>query len=97
MNNIDARYLDGTYESENPDWHEEDAAWKARMAESVLLKNGISPESICDIGCGTGGVLRAISEDLGPFGRAVGFDVSTHAIDVARSQPDAGMTFEVWV
>src|ERR1700744_2139331 len=57
---IPARYLDGTYASQNPGWHEADAPWKADQVLSMLLSHGLAPSSICDVGCGTGHLLRVL-------------------------------------
>ena len=59
--NADRRYVDGSYLAENREWHREDAPWKARLVERILLDHGISPGSICDVGCGSGDVLEQSS------------------------------------
>ncbi len=42
-------YDDGSYASKNPDWHEDDAPWKARQVLSMLDERNFQPESIVDI------------------------------------------------
>lgn len=96
MAKVDERYLDGSYESDNPDWHESDAGWKADLALETMRRNRLRPASICDVGCGTGGVLRAMSEAPEFPPRAVGFDVSQHIVDMARARNDSGIEFSVW-
>lgn len=39
-----------------------------------------------DVGCGTGGDVRAMARLIGPTGCAVGIDSSSHLIDIARSR-----------
>lgn len=39
-----------------------------------------------DVGCGTGGDVQAMADIVGPAGRAVGVDSSSHLIAVARSR-----------
>jgi SAM-dependent methyltransferase len=78
-------YNDGYYLSRNPGWHEECAEWKASKVLSLLSDRNLKPESIVDIGCGTGGVLDEIAAAL-PETRVVGYDPSAQAIGlVARS------------
>jgi SAM-dependent methyltransferase len=72
-------YTDGYYLSKNPGWHEKDAAWKATQVLSLLNDRDFRPESIVDIGCGTGGVLEAIADALNGI-RLVGYDPSPQAI-----------------
>jgi SAM-dependent methyltransferase len=72
-------YNDGRYSSRNPDWHENDAPWKAAQVLSMLDDRNFRPESIVDIGCGTGGVLEVIAGALKGT-RLVGYDPSSQAI-----------------
>jgi SAM-dependent methyltransferase len=78
-------YNDGSYSSNNPDWHENDAPWKARQVLKLLRDQNLRPQSIVDIGCGTGGVLDTIAGSLtGTL--LVGYDLSSEAIGmVGRS------------
>ena len=78
-------YNDGIYLSKNPGWHENDAAWKASQVLSLLCDCNLRPESIVDVGCGTGGVLEVMADALNRT-RLVGYDLSPQAIDlVSRS------------
>lgn len=71
-------YNDGRYSSKNPGWHEDDAPWKARQVLAMLGDRNFRPESIVDIGCGTGGVLEVIADSL-KGARVVGYDPSSQA------------------
>jgi SAM-dependent methyltransferase len=76
-------YMNGSYLERNPGWHEHDAAWKAAQVLELLNDRQLRPESIVDIGCGTGGVLEAIGsawEDI----RLVGYDPSPDAIGMFK-------------
>lgn len=58
------------------------------LAESLLKKikqQSILPESILDIGCGTGKLIQALSQ-LYPHARGVGLDVSREMIRFARTR-----------
>ena len=70
---VASRYLDGSYSSHNPDWHESDARWKAEQIASMLARHRLTPASVCDVGCGTGGVLRALRDSL-PSARLHGYE-----------------------
>jgi len=78
MNGL-SMYNDGRYSSKNPGWHENDAPWKATQVLSTLGDRNFRPESIVDIGCGTGGVLEVIAGTLNGT-RLVGYDPSSQAI-----------------
>jgi SAM-dependent methyltransferase len=72
---VEHRYLDGTYLADNPEWDRADAPWKARLVERILVDHGVSPASICDVGCGSGDVLERLKGAF-PGAALVGFDVS---------------------
>jgi SAM-dependent methyltransferase len=76
-------YNDGYYLSKNPGWHESDAAWKAAQVLSLLSDRNFRPESIVDIGCGTGGVIEVIANTLNGT-RLVGYDPSSQAIELVE-------------
>lgn len=91
-------YSDGRYSSKNPGWHEGDAAWKAAQVLSMLSDQNLRPESIVDIGCGTGGVLEVIAGALNTA-RLVGYDPSSQAVGMVersdRVQLKVGTTADV--
>ena len=52
---MESIYTDGTYLKQNPNWHQDDSAWKADHILSLLKRNGVeAPGSICEVGCGAG-------------------------------------------
>jgi SAM-dependent methyltransferase len=79
------RYEDGAYAQANPGWHDEDGPWKAARIAALLLDNGISGGRICDIGCGTGGVLAALQQRM-PGMSTVGYELSPQAVELARER-----------
>lgn len=76
-------YQDGRYASRNPGWHEQDAPWKARQVLSLISERNLRPESIVDVGCGTGGVLEAIAGAMNGT-RLAGYDPSPQAVEMAK-------------
>jgi SAM-dependent methyltransferase len=71
------RYLSGHYLAQNPTWDEEDSPWKAAKIAHLLKEYQIAPKSLCEVGCGAGGVLAALREHLGPECLLVGYDIAT--------------------
>lgn len=79
-------YDNGKYLANNPTWHEEDSPWKARHIAALLLKNGIRPKSLCEVGCGAGGVLAYLAGVLEPDVEFTGFDVSRQAVELCKTR-----------
>jgi SAM-dependent methyltransferase len=77
-------YEDGTYLANNPTWHEEDSAQKAKQVLSMLEKHSIRPKQICDIGCGTGEVLRHIFEHYKGNVICDGYEISSQAFGFCK-------------
>ncbi|MEM7284934.1 MAG: methyltransferase domain-containing protein [Actinomycetota bacterium] len=87
-------YRDSSYLEANPDWHEGDAEWKAEQVASFLERNGVSPSTIADVGCGTGGVLRALaSSSVGTSW--IGWDISPQAHEIAVANASDGVRFRL--
>jgi hypothetical protein len=54
-------YRDGTYLSRNPGWHREHSEWKASYFARLWEDWSLSPATVCEVGCGAGGILAALS------------------------------------
>jgi SAM-dependent methyltransferase len=91
----DKVYIDGTYSSSHPAWHDEDAPWKASQIYRILEDNNLKPHRIVDVGCGAGGVLASLVNSFPPSQpQAVGFDISPDAINMAcRVRAAPGFSF----
>lgn len=82
------QYDDGRYRQHNADWHDQDASWKALQIVDLLSSVALQPASVCDVGCGTGGVLANLSRFL-PHATMVGFEPSQDAVQLANElHPD---------
>ena len=87
-------YTNGTYLRKNPDWHADDAAWKASHIARMLERHKLRPESVCEVGCGSGEVMRLLGEHI-PAARFVGCDVSPHAIEISRRKSAGNLQFRL--
>jgi 2-polyprenyl-3-methyl-5-hydroxy-6-metoxy-1,4-benzoquinol methylase len=84
---VEDRYLDGRYLDANPTWHDEDGPTKAGWVFEILAAHPeISVQSICDVGCGTGGVLESLQRRVGGGVRLTGFEPSQDAVRIAREK-----------
>lgn len=87
------RYADGRYLDDNPGWHEEDSPWKAQQIAALLQRQGLVPRSVCEIGCGAGGILQSLQTRLGPGTSFDGYEISPQAWELCRRKAAPGLRF----
>jgi len=78
-------YTNGTYLENNLNWHVEDSPWKASQIYEILSKNEIVPETIGEIGCGAGEILRQLSLKL-PSTNFYGYEISPQAYNLCKTR-----------
>ena len=88
-------YSDGTYLRNNPDWHADDSAWKANHIATLLARHGIVPTTLCEIGCGAGEILRALSTRLDPGTRFAGYEISPSAFAICSRKANERLAFRL--
>ena len=91
---ISKRYTESDYLDQNPGWDMEDSPWKAGKVMALLRRHHIEPKTICEIGCGAGGVLGAIQGEL-PNTKLTGFDIAPDAEKFWGKLKDAGIDLHV--
>jgi SAM-dependent methyltransferase len=82
----ESRYTDGDYLAHNPSWHVEDSPWKAGHVLTLLRRHGLSPRTVCEVGCGAGEILRQLHERMGDGVRFDGYEVSPQAHALAATR-----------
>lgn len=80
------RYVSGAQLLATPQWYEADAAWKAKQVRRILKNQGLNPRTVCDVGCGTGGVLDHLGAALPQARRLVGYELSPQALGLASEE-----------
>jgi SAM-dependent methyltransferase len=90
MDNI---YTNQEYLRKNPTWHDEDSPWKASQIMELLARNKIDVQKVAEIGCGAGGVIKALADQLGAGRSFQGFDISPEAIRLAERHQRPGLDF----
>jgi len=93
--NVSEMYVDGEYLRKNPTWDAEDAPWKADLIFRILKKNGVMPETVCEVGCGCGEILRQLQVLMPPNCMFTGYEISPQAIDLCRQRGNARLQFRL--
>jgi SAM-dependent methyltransferase len=88
-------YLDGSYDAKTGGtWHLEDSPFKARQIMRMLRKH---PEaelrSVCDIGCGAGGILAELHRQIDLATKLVGYEVSPQAHALSKHLQNSNCEF----
>jgi len=90
---VRAIYEDGTYLRNNPTWHEEESPWKANLVARMLKKHNIRPSTVCEVGCGAGGILECLAETLAEGTAFYGYDISPQAFEISRKKETEQLHF----
>ena len=92
----EALYTDGRYlDASGGNWHLEDSPFKAKYVDLMVQRHGLRPGSVCEIGCGAGGVLASLRERWGAEPRFVGYDISPQAHALSQQFRQSNLRFEL--
>jgi len=86
-------YGTNEYLKRNPGYHAEDAPWKARHVRTMIEQHGLSPATVCEVGCGAGQVLVELQRHMPSTTRFHGYDISPAAIDLCRPKSNDRLAF----
>lgn len=92
---LEELYVSGVYLEKNPNWHVEESPWKAKHIMRMLARNGIAPETIGDVGCGAGEVLKQLQEKMDPTCSFWGYDISPQAFELAQGRANERLHFKL--
>ena len=88
-------YTDGEYLARTGTWHAEDSPWKADRIAELFERNSIKPETICEIGCGSGEILNRLSDSLKNVRAFQGYEISPQAIELCRPKAKPNLEFHL--
>lgn len=75
---VNNRYETSEYADSNPSWDIEDSPWKAGLVAKILHRHALLPSTICEVGCGAGGILDALRASF-PESQLIGYDIAPEA------------------
>jgi len=85
-------YTNDTYLNKNPSWGVEDSAWKAKQIDVIFKRHSLKPETIGEVGCGAGEILKQLSL-LYPESIYSGYEVSPHAFEFCQQRAAHNLRF----
>ncbi|MDH5415395.1 MAG: class I SAM-dependent methyltransferase [Flavobacteriaceae bacterium] len=89
-NNI---YEDSTYLNNNPTWHEQDSPWKAGLILKIINRNNLKPDSVCEVGCGAGEIIKILSTNIESGKTFDGYEVSPQAFKICSGKSSEKLSY----
>jgi len=88
-------YTSGDYLAKHPPWHIEDSPGKAEQIMRMMAQNKIMPESICEVGCGAGEILKQLQQHMDSQCMLWGYEISPQAYELCKSRENAKLHFKL--
>jgi SAM-dependent methyltransferase len=88
-------YQSGEYLQKNPLWHIDESPWKAEQILRMLKRHSIQINSICDVGCGAGEVLRQLQLRLDKSCTFCGYEISSQAFELCKPRANETLQFKL--
>lgn len=90
---LEQKYISDEYLKLNPSWHVEESEWKAKHILRLMKLHHITPETVCEVGCGAGEVLRQLQMRMDDACLFWGYDISPEALELATSRANDRLHF----
>ena len=87
-------YNNGEYLKDNPSWHTEDSEWKAEQILKIIKRNNLIYNSIYELGCGGGDVIRFLQQKINNDSCTYrGYDISQQAYDICKPKENPNLQY----
>lgn len=88
-------YTSGEYLAKNPAWHVEESPWKAKQVLRMLAQSHLHPQTVCEVGCGVGEILKQLQNNMDGNCSFWGYDISPQAIELATPRENERLHFKL--
>jgi hypothetical protein len=86
-------YTNGQYFQNNPTWDVEDSPWKAVQIQRLIERNRLNLNSVCEVGCGAGEILRELQSQLPNDIEFIGYEISPQAYELCQHKMNGKLKF----
>jgi 2-polyprenyl-3-methyl-5-hydroxy-6-metoxy-1,4-benzoquinol methylase len=86
-------YRDGSYAAANPGCGEQNTVWKAGQIMRMIERANLKPRTVCEIGCGSGGVLKELHRLMPESVQFTGLEPMPEAFARCLPKTDDRLTF----
>src|SRR5450759_41390 len=88
-------YTSGKYLEKWPTWHIEGSPWAARQITRMMKRNHLTPQTICEVGCGAGEILKQLQAHLNDKSTFWGYEISPQAFQLCQSRENERLHFKL--
>ena len=88
-------YTSGQYLEMNPSWHIEESPWKVQHILPMMRRHHLVPNTVCEVGCGFGEVLRLMQMRMSDACTFWGYDISPQAIEMCKEKANERLHFKL--
>ncbi|HEY7415336.1 MAG TPA: class I SAM-dependent methyltransferase [Ktedonobacteraceae bacterium] len=88
-------YVNGDYLSKNPLWHTDESPWKVQEILRMFQRNRLSPQTICEVGCGAGEILHLLQKTLDSNCEFQGYEISPQAFEMSKTKENERLHFHL--
>ena len=92
---LEERYISGEHLEKVPDWHVEESPWKAKHITRMMMRNHLTPKTICEVGCGFGEVLRQLQLRMSDECEFWGYEISPQAFERCQERSNERLHFKL--
>ena len=96
MSKFEEKYVTKEYLDNNPTWHVEDSPWKAKQILKIIRRNSLHPNSICEIGCGAGEILRQLFLQMDIDVTFTGYEISPYAFELCKERETERLNYKLY-
>ena len=92
---LEELYTSGEYLEKWPTWHVERSPWSAKQILRMLMRNQLTPKTICEVGCGAGEILKQLQLRMSDTCEFSGYEISPQAFEICQSRINERLHFKL--
>ena len=92
---LETRYTGGEHFEKVPSWYVEESPWKVRHIMPMMKRHHLVPNTVCEVGCGAGEVLRLLQVRISDACTFWGYDISPQAFEICKERANERLHFKL--
>jgi hypothetical protein len=92
---LEELYTSGEYLKKWPTWHVEISPWSAKQITRMMVRNQLTPKTICEVGCGAGEILKRLQVGMSDECTFWGYEISPQAFELCQTRANERLHFKL--